>query len=232
MVSFFYRKELKMNKKDFQRIAIIVFVLAMLTIVLESFAGCTLALECEKERKERVVSELELKTRALESKYMSSYVLEPDPDVSIEKNDSPVLGSPIGESKSVPSQNGFFSYMDADCITSVNSDQYAQKKDYRLDSSGIWTYDGRWCVAVGSYYSTEIGKCIDICLKNGTVITGVLSDCKSDKDTDSTRRQNPNGSIVEFIVNESSLSKEVKKHGNCAYAYPQWESEVDHIDIY
>ena len=69
-------------------------------------------------------------------------------------------------------------------------------------------------------------------LKNGTVITGILADCKSDKDTDSTRRQNANGSIVEFVVNESSLSSEVKEHGSCAYAYPKWQSEVDHIDIY
>lgn len=221
-----------MNKKDLQKTIVIAFILAMLTIILGSFVGCMLAIECEKERKERIVSELEERTRALELEYMSPYTFEPNPDVSIEKNDSPVLGSPIGETKSVPSQNGFFSYMDADCITSANSSQYALKKDYRLDSSGIWTYDGRWCIAVGSYYTKEIGKYIDICLKNGTVITGVLSDCKSDKDTDSTCRQNPNGSIVEFIVNESSLSKEVKKHGNCAFAYPQWQSEVDHIDIY
>lgn len=221
-----------MNKKDLQKITVIAFVLIMLTIILGSFVGCVLAIKCEKERKERAISELEAKTKALELEYMSPYTFEPDPDVNIEKNDSPVLGSPIGETKSVPSQNGFYSYMDADCITSVNSNQYALKKDYRLDSSGIWTYDGRWCIAVGSYYTKEIGKYIDICLKNGTVITGVLSDCKSDKDTDITCRQNPNGSIVEFIVNESSLNKEVKKHGNCAFAYPQWQSGVDHIDIY
>ena len=34
------------------------------------------------------------------------------------------------------------------------------------------------------------------------------------------------------LSNESSLSNEVKEHGSCAYAYPQWQSEVDHIDIY
>lgn len=221
-----------MDKKNFQKMITISFVLAMLTIILGSFIGCILAIECEKEQKNRIARELESKTKAIESEYMSPYKFEPDPDVSIEKNDSPVLGSPIGISKSVPSQNGFFSYMDADFITDTRSDQYALKKYYKLDSSGIWTYDGRWCVAVGSYYSKEIGKCVDICLKNGTVITGILSDCKSDNDTDSTNRQNPNGSIVEFIVDESSLSKEVRKHGNCAFAYPQWQSEVDHIDIY
>lgn len=188
--------------------------------------------EYEQQQKEsnRIVKELQRKTAELEDTYMLPYHFEPD--VSVEDNDTPVVSSPIGEMKSVPDQNGFFSYMDADCITSVETDQHKMKGDYRLDSSGIWTCDGRWCIAVGSYYTTHVGQYIDIVLKNGTIITGILADCKSDKDTDSTRHQNANGSIVEFVVNESSLSSEVKEHGSCAYAYPQWQSEVDHIDIY
>lgn len=223
-----------MNKKDSQRMTVVAFILAMLTIILGSFVGCMLALKCEKEREDRIVNELERKTEALKLKYMSPCDIDFSKDEKKYNGDGidKVIGDPIGQTKSVPNQNGFFSYMDADCITDTKSKQYALKKDYRLDSSGIWTYDGRWCVAVGSYYTKEIGKCIDICLKNGTIITGVLSDCKSDKDTDSTCRQNSNGSIVEFVVNESSLNKEVKKHGNCAFAYEQWQSEVDHIDIY
>lgn len=184
----------------------------------------------QQEETNRIVKELQRKTAELEDTYMSPYHFEPA--VSVEENDTPVVGSPIGETKSVPDQNGFFSYMDADCITSVGTDQHEMKSKYRLDSSGIWTYDGRWCIAVGSYYTTKVGQYIDIVLKNGTTITGILADCKADKDTDPTRRQNANGSIVEFVVNESNLSSEVKKHGSCAYAYPQWQSEVDHIDIY
>jgi hypothetical protein len=184
----------------------------------------------QQEETNRIVKELQKKTAQLENTYMAPYHFEPA--VSVEENDTPVVSSPIGETKSVPDQNGFFSYMDADCITSVGTDQHEMKPKYRLDSSGIWTYDGRWCIAVGSYYTTKVGQYIDIVLKNGTTITGILADCKADKDTDPTRRQNANGSIVEFVVNESNLSSEVKKHGSCAYAYPQWQSEVDHIDIY
>lgn len=184
----------------------------------------------QQEESNRIVKELQKKTAQLENTYMAPYHFEPA--VSVEENDTPVVSSPIGETKSVPDQNGFFSYMDADCITSVGTDQHEMKSKYRLDSSGIWTYDGRWCIAVGSYYTTKVGQYIDIVLKNGTTITGILADCKADKDTDPTRRQNANGSIVEFVVNESNLSSEVKKHGSCAYAYPQWQSEVDHIDIY
>lgn len=60
-----------MNKKDLQRITVIVFILVMLTIILGSFAGCMLALKCEKEREDKIVNELERKTEALKLKYMS-----------------------------------------------------------------------------------------------------------------------------------------------------------------
>ena len=208
----------------------VLFCLAMI-IILASFVACVQYDRYKREEEtNRIVKELQRKTAELEDTYMAPYHFEPA--VSVEENDTPIVGSPIGETKSVPSQNGFFSYMDADCINSVGTDQHNMKANYRLDSSGIWTCDGRWCIAVGSYYTTHIGQYIDIVLKNGETITGILADCKADKDTDPTRRQNPNGSIVEFVVNESSLSSEVKEHGNCAYAYPQWQSEVDHIDIY
>lgn len=206
-------------------------ICVIMIVILGSFRAWT-RYEYDKQQEEtnRIVKELQRKTAELEDTYMTPYHFESD--ISVEENDTPVVGSPIGDTKSVPDQNGFFSYMDADCITSVGTDQHEMKSKYRLDSSGIWTYDGRWCIAVGSYYTTQVGQYIDIVLKNSTTITGILADCKSDKDTDSTRRQNANGSIVEFVVNESSLSSEVKRNGSCAYAYPQWQSEVDHIDIY
>ena len=220
------KRKIKLKKKD--EILLVFFIL--LVILSTLYSWCLYEHAKQQEESNKIIKELNRKTAELEDTCMSPYHFEPD--VNVEDNDTPVVGSPIGERKSVPSQNGFFSYMDADCITSECTDQYKMKEGYQLDSSGIWTYDGRWCIAVGSYYTKNVGQYIDVVLKNGTIITGILADCKSDKDTDSTRRQNPNGSIVEFVVNESSLSSDVKKHGNCAYAYPQWQSEVDHIDIY
>ena len=217
-------KNLKREDKFF------IFCLVMAIILSSLVVWAKYEYTKQQEETNRIIKELKRKTAELEDTYMATYHFEPP--VIVEDNDTPVVGSPIGETKSVPSQNGFFSYMDADCITSECTDQYKMKEGYQLDSSGIWTYDGRWCIAVGSYYTKNVGQYIDVVLENGTIITGILADCKSDKDTDSTRRQNPNGSIVEFVVNESSLSSDVKKHGNCAYAYPQWQSEVDHIDIY
>lgn len=219
-----------MSKRTF-KVLFAVFIVCM--VICWGVIICCTLIEQEKKQSEANVKMIEAKRQALIDEYMAPFHLEDDEEVSVEKNDAPVVSSPIGESKTVPGQNGFFAYMDADAITSVWTEQYKQKVDYRLDPSGIWTYDGRYCVAVGSYYTQEIGKCIDIYLQNGNVITGILADCKADKDTDNTCRQNPNGSVIEFIVNESSLSSEVKKHGNCAYAYPEfWLSEIDHIEVY
>ena len=85
----------------------------------------------QQEETNRIVKELKRKTAELENTYMAPYHFEPP--VTVEDNDTPAVGSPIGERKSVPSQNGFFSYMDADCINSLGTDQLKMKEGYRLD---------------------------------------------------------------------------------------------------
>lgn len=138
-----------------------------------------------------------------------------------------------GVEKSVPASNSFKSYMDGDCITNKESDQYELKQKYVLDEeTGIWTVDKRYCVAVGSYYTTAIGTYIDLKLENGQVIECILADCKANVDTDETNRQNPNGSIVEFVVRTSSLSTLVKRMGDCSYANKQWIGEIQSIIVY
>ena len=84
-----------------------IFCLVMI-IILGSFRAWT-RYEHDKQEEEtnRIVKELRRKTAELENTYMAPYNFEPP--VTVEDNDTPVVGSPIGETKSVPSQNGFFS---------------------------------------------------------------------------------------------------------------------------
>lgn len=133
---------------------------------------------------------------------------------------------------SVPTNNSFKSYMDAKYITDQTSYQYQFKSNYELSSSGIYTVDGRYCIAVGSYYTTTIGTRIDLVMDNGSVIPCILADCKADKDTDSSNRQNPNGSVVEFVVNTSYLSDSVKLHGDVSYADETLMGEIVAIRVY
>lgn len=139
----------------------------------------------------------------------------------------------VGTEKSVPTNNSFKSYMDADTITCKETDQYAQKNNYKLDKqTGIWTVNGRYCIAVGSYYTQKIGTYLDVKMSNGNIIECILAECKDDADTDNTNRQNPNGSIIEFVVNESSLNKMVIKMGNCSYAKEEFKGEIESIIVY
>lgn len=127
--------------------------------------------------------------------------------------------------------NSIKSYMDYRKITLVSSKQYKLQKIAYTGDYGIRMVNERYCVAVGSYYTTKIGQYIDIELENGSVIHGILADCKADRHTDSTNRFHPDGSVVEFVVNTNFLNKKVKKIGDVSYIN-DWNSEVINIRVY
>jgi hypothetical protein len=133
---------------------------------------------------------------------------------------------------SVPKNNSIKSYMDYRRITLKSSKQYAlQKSKAYTGDHGIRMVGDRYCIAVGSYYTTTIGQYIDVELANGNVIKGILADCKDDKDTDSTNRINPNGSVVEFVVDTSALDKTAKVMGDISYVN-DWNSKIVNIKVY
>lgn len=128
--------------------------------------------------------------------------------------------------------NTIKSYMDYRTITSTNSKQYKLQKSLAYtDSNGLRMVNGRYCVVVGSYYTTTIGQYIDIELENGKIIKGILADCKADIHTDSTNRINPNGSVVEFVVDVNTLDSTAKKMGDISYING-WNSKVVNIRVY
>ena len=152
---------------------------------------------------------------------------------SVEENEQVIVQQSICTEKDVPSNNSFKSYMDADTITSINTDQYKLKAKYVIDEqTGIWTVDERYCIAVGSYYTQSIGTYIDVVMENGSTLHCILGECKRNRDTDHTNRQNPNGSVVEFIVNTSSMPSMVRKMGNCSYACEEMKGEIKSIIVY
>lgn len=133
---------------------------------------------------------------------------------------------------SVPSINSIKSYMDYRCITLKSSRQYALQNSLAYTGEqGIRMVGDRYCIAVGSYYTTTIGQYIDVELENGKVIKGILADCKDDKHTDSTNRINPNGSVVEFVVDTDALDKTAKKTGDISYVNG-WNSKIINIKVY
>ena len=126
------------------------------------------------------------------------------------------------------------SFMDYKAITLKSSKQYKIQKDYaKTDKTGIRTVNGRFCIALGSYYSHEIGQYIDLILQDGTVIPCILGDAKDDKHTNKDHSIGKDGGVAEFIVNTKKLSNIVKRSGDISYAVGnKWVWNVKEIKIY
>lgn len=134
----------------------------------------------------------------------------------------------------VPATSGFKSYMDYRSITSTDSRQYKLQNRYaETGEYGIRMVDGRYCVAIGSHFTSDIGQYFDLILENGTVIPCILSDQKADKHTDSNNIVTMhNGCMSEFIVDTNSLSDLAKNRGNISYCNDSWNSKVVQVRVY
>lgn len=134
----------------------------------------------------------------------------------------------------VPSTSGFKSYMSYKCITSTGSEQYKlQHQKAYTGKYGIRQVDGRFCVALGSYFTSKVGTLFDLVLENGTVIPCILSDQKADKDTDSQNIVTEhNGCMSEFIVDLGSLVTSAKQQGDISYCNEKWNSPVKYVKVY
>lgn len=124
------------------------------------------------------------------------------------------------------------SFMPYTAITSKESSQYRLQQKAYTGNYGIRQVNGRYCVAVGSYYTTTVGTYFDLILENGTVIPCILADCKSDRHTDKTKRVTFDGSLAEFVVDGKALEKRIWKSGDVSSADTSWDSPVKTVRIY
>lgn len=123
------------------------------------------------------------------------------------------------ESCNIPyGDTSFHSYMDYKCITNTNSQQYKFQQMCWTDSQGIRRQGNDVCIALGSYYGTNIGDRYLITTDTGNSYTAVLADCKADMHTDANNQYREAGygskNIVEFIVDSNCLSGDVLLSGN------------------
>lgn len=102
-------------------------------------------------------------------------------------------------------RSNFKAYMGYKAVTCTSSPQYKLlngESAYTDSATGIRMVDDRYCIAVGSYYSTTVGQKIDLYLETGVVIPCIVGDCKANCHTNSSTHQYclSNGSVAEFIV--------------------------------
>lgn len=125
------------------------------------------------------------------------------------------------------------SYMDYTAITSTDSPQYLLQYNYAYtESNGVRAVNGRYCVALGSYYSHEVGQLVDLVLENGNVIPCVIGDNKQDIHTINNNSLGLDGGAAEFIVETGALSDQVQMMGDVSYASDDWLSSVIEIRVY
>lgn len=113
--------------------------------------------------------------------------------------------------KSAPS-NSFKSY---ESYRKLHYKQGRLQERAHTDKNGLRKVDNRYCIAMGSYYSTKIGCKIDLLMSDGQVIKCILADMKSDRHTNRTHQKHiVDGSVVEFVVDARRLTKKVKRYGD------------------
>ena len=155
---------------------------------------------------------------------------EPPTEPTTSKKDYTVYSVPKKYNK-----RDFKSYEIHTSITSKNTPHYELQRDHAYTApNGIRAVNGRYCIALGSHFTTKIGQYVDIVLKNGTVIECILGDQKSDSHTDDLKiAHRKDGSIVEFIIDKKVLNEKILYvYGNMSYLYSEWKSPVVQVIVY
>ncbi len=129
----------------------------------------------------------------------------------------------------VPSEiSNFKSYMDYRMIT--RGAQLELQKQAYTDANGCRRVGNYFCIALGSYYGSEIGAKYRIHLSDGTSFLGILADQKADKDTNATNQYTIyNRDIIEFIVDTNRLPSAVQLSGSLS-SLEKFEGKVVGID--
>lgn len=109
----------------------------------------------------------------------------------------------------------FKTYMDYRKITNKSSKQWALQQLAETNENGFRVFNGKYLVAVGTYYCKDVGKEMRITLEDGKEINVMVGDIKQDIHTDKNNQyMTDNGNIVEFIVDVDKLDPLTKKLGN------------------
>lgn len=109
----------------------------------------------------------------------------------------------------------FKTYMDYRTITSKASKQYNLQQLAKTDDNGFRVFNGKYLVAVGTYYAKEVGKELKITLDSGIEFYAVVGDIKSNLHTDINNQYiEMNGNIIEFIVDTKKIDPVCKRLGD------------------
>ena len=115
----------------------------------------------------------------------------------------------------------FHSYMDYRKITHTNSKQYKLQQQCWTDELGLRRCGTDYVVALGTYFSNNVGDRFKIYLDNGNSFYATVGDIKADSVTDELNAyvpmDNSIGNMVEFIIDDKAANTNMLMLGTVSY---------------
>ena len=115
----------------------------------------------------------------------------------------------------------FHSYMDYRKITHTNSKQYKLQQQCWTDELGLRRCGTDYVVALGTYFSDNVGDRFKIYLDNGNSFYATVGDIKADSVTDELNAyvpmDNATGNMVEFIIDDKAANTNMLMLGTVSY---------------
>lgn len=103
------------------------------------------------------------------------------------------------------SDGSFKAFERVSSITRQSSKQWKLQQIATTDDEGFRKVGEYYCIAIGQFYSKTIGETFIIKLESRTIKV-IISDVKADKDTVDRMYCRTNGSIIEFVVDETIMT--------------------------
>lgn len=166
-----------------------------------------------------------------------SPTMTPSPSPSPSPSPTP---SPVPEGKAVDKGHAFKPYTGYWAYNLKGSAQHSlQKVSYTAENGIRVAVDEygteRYHVALGIYWAggqpKDIGRCLDVYMVNGAVLHCVLADVKRQEDAKGNKYGRVNNDLLEFIVDEKHLPKEVLVCGNVSKAGQEFEGDAWQIVV-
>ena len=120
--------------------------------------------------------------------------------------------------------------MDYRAITNKASEQWQLQKSAYTDANGLRKMNDRYMIAVGSYFTKDIGEWVDVYLDNGLVLPCIVGDAKADKDTINGHSTGTHNDAIEFIVETGKLHSVARTRGDISFV-PGFSGSVKFLEV-
>lgn len=151
----------------------------------------------------------------IESNIIDTEIIDNNMIDTCETEDKHNIDDVVTEIKNIPDkQTNFKSWMPYTMLSKKSLNYKTIKEDGYIDENGLCRIKEYYCVALGSYYSTELGDLFKVTLDNGNEFIFITMDHKADIHTDSNNQITvKSGCMTEFIVDKNKLNKQIKISG-------------------